>query len=212
MKKTMDMKTKLLLAGFGVTAIVFLILGIKAGAYFYGGSGGPGGYSSGTSQSAMKLTEGVSLYYGVGVPQDYEKATQWFRKAGEQGDAEAQMWLARCYAQGKGVEKNEERYMEWLRKAAEGGHVEAQYTLGMNYIDNRGNVAPDKEEAFKWFDKAAKQGLAEAQYELAHCYSYGIGVKQDKAKAVQWCLKAVLQRHKEASRWLEEYAREQRGK
>ncbi len=40
---------------------------------------------------------------GQGVSQDYAEAVEWFRKAAEQGDAQAQYQLAARYANGQGV-------------------------------------------------------------------------------------------------------------
>ena len=40
---------------------------------------------------------------GYGVPQDYAEAMKWFRKAAEQGDADAQYNLGVMHAQGYGV-------------------------------------------------------------------------------------------------------------
>jgi TPR repeat protein len=43
---------------------------------------------------------------GHGVPQDYVEAVKWFRRAAEQGFADAQDSLARMYVQGQGVPKD----------------------------------------------------------------------------------------------------------
>ena len=40
---------------------------------------------------------------GQGVPQDYAEAVTWYRKAAEQGDADAQYNLGVMYAKGQGV-------------------------------------------------------------------------------------------------------------
>ncbi|MGB3097213.1 MAG: tetratricopeptide repeat protein, partial [Candidatus Deferrimicrobiaceae bacterium] len=40
------------------------------------------------------------------VPQDHTKAAKWFRKAGEQGDAQAQYNLGLMYDKGQGVPQN----------------------------------------------------------------------------------------------------------
>ena len=103
---------------------------------------------------------------GTGVEQSYEGAAKWYRKAAEQGHAEAQYGLGCCYAKGTGVEKSYEEAMKWCRKAAEQGHAEAQYGLGYCYAKGTG-VEKSYEEAVKWCRKAAEQGHAEAQYFLA---------------------------------------------
>ena len=47
-------------------------------------------------------------------------------KAAEQGEAAAQLWLARTYLEGKGVPKDPEKAKQWMPKAAEQGEAEAQ--------------------------------------------------------------------------------------
>jgi TPR repeat protein len=40
---------------------------------------------------------------GEGVPQDFKQAIQWYTKAAEQGDVDAQYNLALMYKNGEGV-------------------------------------------------------------------------------------------------------------
>jgi TPR repeat protein len=63
---------------------------------------------------------------GNGVPQDYAQAIGWFRKAAEQGDANAQYALGFMYANGNRVPQDDAQAMGWLRKAAEQGNAAAQ--------------------------------------------------------------------------------------
>ena len=44
--------------------------------------------------------------------------------------------------------------------------------------------------AAAWYKKAADQNYTEAQYQLGVCYEIGLGVPEDKAKAVMWYKKA----------------------
>ena len=55
------------------------------------------------------------------MKEDDTEAAKWFRKAAEQGDAEAQSKLGECYYFGIGVEKDETEALKWFRKAAEQG-------------------------------------------------------------------------------------------
>ena len=73
---------------------------------------------------------------GGGVDEDEEEAVEWYRKAAEQGHAEAQDELARCYDYGWGVGEDEEEAVEWYRKAAEQGYRPAIDTLNRK-ISNR---------------------------------------------------------------------------
>lgn len=67
---------------------------------------------------------------GIGVEKDASKAFEWFKKAAEQGNAEAQFFLGRSYFEGSGVEEDPQKAMEWLEKAAEQGNADAQNKLG----------------------------------------------------------------------------------
>ena len=116
---------------------------------------------------------------------DYQEAVKWYRKAAEQGDAEAQFYLGLCYSNGDGVAKDLKEAAKWWRKAAEQGEAAAQYNLGVCYSNGNG-VAKNYQEAVKWYRKAAEQGMAEAQCNLGFCYGEGIGVIQNKVKAYAW--------------------------
>ena len=55
--------------------------------------------------------------YG-GHKQDYKKAVEWWLKAAEQGNADAQYGLGCCYEEGHGVDKDLNEALKWYRKAA----------------------------------------------------------------------------------------------
>lgn len=61
------------------------------------------------------------------------QAFEWAEKAAEQGDAQAQCYLGRCYKDGLGVEADKNTAIEWYKKAAEQGDAEAQCELGKCY-------------------------------------------------------------------------------
>jgi uncharacterized protein len=116
-------------------------------------------------------------FYYFGGPErtnNLVEAIKWFRKAAEQGVAEAQFNLGCAYANGKGVTKDADKALKWFRKAAEQGDPSAQCRLGLCYDKGEG-VTKDKIEAIKWYRKAAIQGLAEAQYDLGISYDHGRG-------------------------------------
>ena len=93
--------------------------------------------------------EGSLLTHG-----DDTQAVDGYRKAAEQGNADAQSNLGWAYANGRGVQQDDVQVVYWLRKAAEQGHVEAQFNLGWAYENGRG-VPQDDVEAHKWMDLAA---------------------------------------------------------
>jgi TPR repeat protein len=70
---------------------------------------------------------------GEGVSQDLEEAARWYRKAAEQGFADAQYCLGRMYRDGKGVSEDLKKEALWIRKAEEQGCVDAQDALAGMY-------------------------------------------------------------------------------
>src|SRR5690606_25495324 len=64
---------------------------------------------------------------------DYQEAFKQYRASAEQGDAEAQLYLAVMYRTGKGVQQSDEDALLWLRKSAELGNPYAQSDLGRMY-------------------------------------------------------------------------------
>ena len=135
---------------------------------------------------------GYRYDYGKGVPQDYEEAAKWYRKAAENGSASAQFNLGLYYQKGKGVPQDIEEAVKWYRKSAEQGIAAAQCNLGWCYESGKG-VPQDYEEAAKWYRKAAEHGDADGQYNLGVCYESGRGVTQDYVEAVRWYQKAAEQ-------------------
>lgn len=62
---------------------------------------------------------GAMYANGQGIPQDYQKAAAWYRKAAEQGHARAQYHIGAMYDIGQGVPQNYRLAAMWFRKAAE---------------------------------------------------------------------------------------------
>ena len=67
---------------------------------------------------------GLAHYYGnAGARRrDYRLAAKYFRKAGDRGDATAQVYMGEMYLDGNGVQRDFEEAIRWLRRAAEQGH------------------------------------------------------------------------------------------
>ena len=87
---------------------------------------------------------------GEGVPEDDAQAVSWYRKAAEQGFAEAQYNLGVMYVNGTGVPEDDAQAVSWYRKAAEQGHAKAQYNLGAMYV-----LGMTILETSKWLSSAA---------------------------------------------------------
>ena len=109
----------------------------------------------------------------AGVTQNYERAAFWFRRAADQGIANAAYNLGVLYQQGLGQEQDLQKALDWYRRAAQMGHPEAQYNLGIAYIEGVGTrYNPALAAAF--FQKAAFAGIVEAAYNLGLILENGL--------------------------------------
>ena len=98
---------------------------------------------------------------GDGEPEDYTEAAAWYRKAAEQGHADAQFTLGQMYFAGD----DHAEASTWYRRAAEQGHVEALHKLGRMYHQGRG-VPQNFAEAVAWYREVAEQGQSQALWYL----------------------------------------------
>ena len=72
---------------------------------------------------------GFMQQQGLGVPQDYKAAMNWYKRAVETGLALAQYNLGVMYAYGQGVTQDYRASVKWLKLAAEQGFANAQNNL-----------------------------------------------------------------------------------
>lgn len=134
---------------------------------------------------------GDDYFYGRdGKTKSFVEAVKWYRKAAEQGHAEAQFNLGYCYYLGIGLIQDEAKGLRWYRKAAEQKYTIAQYKLGIRYYLG---LTRRKTECIKWLHTAAGQGLVVAQYFLGTCYQHGEGVVQNHTESIYWYRKAAEQ-------------------
>lgn len=104
-----------------------------------------------------QMNVGYFYLWGTdGFEENPKVAVEWFKKAAEQGESEAQLRIAECYRDGIGVEQSHEEATIWFEKAAEAGNDESQVLLGNKYLKGLG-VEQSKEKAIYWWKKAAYQ-------------------------------------------------------
>lgn len=138
---------------------------------------------------------GEKYFEGKGVPQDYAEAAEWYQKAAEIGNPNAQYKLGRMYQGygGEGIHTDIKKAFKWYHIAAKQGLAEAQDYLGLMYYNGIGVSQDYYTEAAKWFRKAAEQGNVNSQFYLGAIYGYGQGVPQDYTEAAEWYRKAAEQ-------------------
>ena len=113
-----------------------------------------------TPQSQKIL--GQAFLLGNVVPQNYTKSIQWYERASESGDHDAQNELAFLYYVGRGVEQNFTASYKWFEKAAIGGLAVAQYNVGIMWYTGNGVEKPDMIQAYTWLSLAAANGHQDA--------------------------------------------------
>ena len=138
---------------------------------------------------------------------NYTKAVEYYTKAADQGNAQAQTRLGDCYNDGLGVKVDYAQAADWYQKAANQEYVLAQLYLGVLYHVGAG-VKQDYTKAIDLYTKAANQGNAQAQYNLGNLYNDGEGVVKNEQIAIGWYKKAASQGHEEAKKALDDIAME----
>ena len=140
--------------------------------------------------------------------EEYAKnAFEWYMKSAESGledehdCSEAEYNVALGFFYGRGVESNRKEALTWFVKAAGHGHHGADERL-MRIVKDA-----CEEEAQMIFDfflfQAETNSASYFYYDIAMCYSSGKGVSVDYKAAIDWYIKAAMNRSSEAEKYLE---------
>jgi hypothetical protein len=133
--------------------------------------------------AAAQFLVGHEYEKGDVVPRDFAQAAVWFRKAADQGNAQAQCSLGVLFQrQNAGMPEDDAQAAMWLRKAADQGLATAQYRLGLSYSQGKG-VPQDDAQAASWYQKAVLLKDPDAMVKLAQLYARGQGVPRDEKQA-----------------------------
>ncbi len=130
---------------------------------------------AGTGDMFAQNLIGIAYKCGMGVVQDHALSTKWFRKAAEQGEADAQFNLARIYGsevdgvykKGRAVPADDMEALKWYQRSAEQGHTQAQLKLGELYFEGAHGIPRNGVQAYKWIRLAATSGEPTAEKLLA---------------------------------------------
>ena len=166
------------------------------------------------------LLEGRHYFQGDGVEQDLLKGASLIKSAADAGSFQAMLEVASLYKYGFGKLISEEYEegtgaacaLEWYEKAANVGDRELvgisltsdafDYFLG----SDDGIIQENDVVAMVFFEKAAEYGNPSAINMLATFYTFGFGVAQDSAKALELFSSLAEQGNAEALYSLEDYA------
>lgn len=117
---------------------------------------------------------------------DFPKAFEEIHPLAEQGNPEAQDWLAWMYLSGNGVSKDYAEAKRWFSESASKGYAKAEFHLGLFVYANGWGAKQDWSKARMWYGKAAGHGYAEADYQLGLLNYAGLGAPKSYIKALDW--------------------------
>lgn len=125
---------------------------------------------------------------GDELPQSFDDAIRWYRKASQKGGSPVQIKLANLLLKEKDVTSQYAEVRSLCEKAANLQSSSGNYCLGLLYEQGWG-VEKNPAQAVQWFNKAANLGDVLALLKLGQMYWDGEGVKQDKISAYEFiCL------------------------
>ena len=136
----------------------------------------------------IELNDAVAFYtHGghysngqFGLPQNYAKAIEHWRRAGELGKADAYNKIGYTYEFGNGVEMDKKKAMYYFELAAMGGDVLARHNLGA-----KEEMAGNYDRALRHWMMAVEDGSGPSLKSIGEYYKEGHAKKDDFAKALR---------------------------
>lgn len=118
----------------------------------------------------------------MGVERDLNAAVNYFERAADRGNIEAQANLGMLHSKGLGVSQNVTLAIEYLTLAKEQGSAQALNVLGYMHMNGIG-FPIDQEKGFKYIEEAASWGHIGAMTNSGVFYLNGLVVDTDYDKA-----------------------------
>ncbi|MDE6241405.1 MAG: sel1 repeat family protein [Anaeroplasmataceae bacterium] len=140
--------------------------------------------NQGLAEAQSLLAEGYCTLSNI---KDYKLAKYWFEKAAAQNYPDAIYQLGIFYEKGDyGVPVDIKKALQYFEKAANLGYLDAQLHFGGILHYGLHGVQVDYTKAKYYYELAASQNMREAQYLLGVLYFNGLGVTEDKEKAISF--------------------------
>jgi TPR repeat protein len=147
-----------------------------------------------SGDALSQTTYGYRSYVGDGVPQDFEKAANYFKMAADQGHAVGQYNYGVCLRNGHGVARDLVKAAEYYKMAADQGHAGGKCGYGFCLQNGLGAVQ-DFVKAAEYYKMAADQGHAGGQNNYGLSRQNGRGVANDFVKPAEYFKIAADQGH-----------------
>lgn len=101
------------------------------------------------------------------------------------GDAFAQYQLAKIFFEGYESMQDEKEGLRWLEKSAKEGFWAAIDDIGDVFYSDEEADEEDGRIAVQWFEKGMEKGYSHSYCKMAYCFLMGIGVCENKLRALE---------------------------
>ena len=131
----------------------------------------------------VEAISNMGFYYNqgaYGLPQDYDKALEFYHQAGELGHAASYFNISQVYTSDPGAEVDMKKGLHYTELAAMKGHVYARNNLGC-----REGQAGNRDRALRHFMIAVKGGGIESLEMIRKMVTNGLASKDDYTKALE---------------------------
>ncbi|CAG8726058.1 17722_t:CDS:2, partial [Dentiscutata erythropus] len=142
-----------------------------------------------TNNSHSKYICLLGLFYRwkIGIDENSVATLNLFSDAARRGDAIAQYFVGRCYAEGWNTNRDTKEAIKWYKKAADNECAVAEHMLGEYYYKLRRYT-----NAFYYLKRATENGNIKALNTLGLCYQKGQGTNTNLIEGFRSFEKAAL--------------------
>lgn len=125
------------------------------------------------------------------LTRDLAKAADWFRRAAEQSEADAQLALAQACLHGEGVAKDPAEALRWAQASADQGNTDAMLLAGdLLKTQDPGRSKALYAQALILLQARSARGDTQAMLTLGLMYFRGQGMAPDPVEGYAWMLAA----------------------
>lgn len=137
----------------------------------------------------VAMTDMGDLYYwGThGVSRDHTQAYNYFNRAAQAGNVNAQSAVASMLLKGEGAARDDLTAIKWYEKASEKNHTRALNGLGYIHFHGTGGVEANKTLALEYFERAARNAEdGDSIFNAGYCYAMGLGTNANLSRAMEF--------------------------
>lgn len=135
------------------------------------------------------MTDMGDLYYwgAHGVSRDHTQAYNYFNRAAQAGNVNAQSAVASMLLKGEGAARDDLTAIKWYEKASEKNHTRALNGLGYIHFHGTGGVEANKTLALEYFERAARNAEdGDSIFNAGYCYAMGLGTNANLSRAMEF--------------------------